>query len=90
MFKIWGRTVKNNKFISEYTACIDDDTLTRTQKVYKALEMICHELDLAVPIWLPVNQKDFIRHSKTRFRQDSFIEEIDFDYLDFQLIEEDF
>lgn len=90
MFRVWGRTVKNNKYIDEYTACIDDASLTRTKKVYKALEMICYELNLAVPIWLPLNQKDFILHSRTRFSQDSFIEEIDFDYLDFQLIEEDY
>jgi hypothetical protein len=88
MFKVWGRTVKDGKFINEYTACIEDETLTRTQKVYKALGMICYELDLAVPIWLPVNKRDFIKYSRTRFKRDSFIEEIDFDYLDFYLIEE--
>ena len=27
--------------------------------------------------------------AKTRFRQDSFVEEIDFDYLEIQVIEED-
>lgn len=90
MFKIWGRIVKDNKFIKDYTACIDDNSLTRTKKVYKSLEIICHELDLSVPIWLPINKNDFIMHSKTRFKQDNFIEEIEFDYLDFQLIEEDF
>ena len=90
MFKIWGRTVKNNKYIEEYTACVDDPSLNRTAKVYKALEMICYELNLAVPIWLPINKKDFIHHSRTRFTKDSFIEEIEFDYLDFQVIEEDY
>ena len=33
--------------------------------------------------------KDFKRHAKTRFTQDSFIEAIDFDYLEIQIIEED-
>ncbi len=33
--------------------------------------------------------KDFKRHSKTRFTKDSFIEHIDFDYLEIQVIEED-
>ena len=33
--------------------------------------------------------KFFKRHSKTRFRQDSFIEHIEFDYLEIQVIEED-
>ena len=88
MFKVWGRIVKNHKYTEEYTACVDDDTLNRTRKVYKALEIICNELNLAVPIWLPLNQKDFIKNSRTRFTQDSFVEEIDFDYLDFQVIDE--
>ena len=35
------------------------------------------------------NINDFRRHAKTRFRQDSFVEEIDFDYLEIQVIEED-
>ena len=29
------------------------------------------------------------KHSKTRFYQDNFIEQIDFDYLEIQVIEED-
>ena len=33
--------------------------------------------------------QEFKRHSKTRFYQDSFIEEIPFDYLELQVIEED-
>ena len=39
--------------------------------------------------WLPSNISDFKRHAKTRFTQDSFIEAIDFDYLEIQIIEED-
>jgi hypothetical protein len=88
-FEVWGRTIKKGKTISEYTACIDDDTMSRTKKVYKALEMICYELDLSVPMWFPVNQRDFIKYSRARFRKDNFIEEIDFDYLDFQITKED-
>ena len=33
--------------------------------------------------------RDFKKHSKTRFYQDNFIEQIDFDYLEIQVIEED-
>ena len=34
-------------------------------------------------------ERDFKKHSKTRFYQDNFIEQIDFDYLEIQVIEED-
>ena len=69
---------------------IDDHTEeTRTHKVFNALYEICLEFDLGKPIWLDSNIKEFQRTSKARFRQDSFIEEIDFDYLELQVIEED-
>ncbi|MGN0435399.1 MAG: hypothetical protein ACI4D8_02075 [Wujia sp.] len=90
MFRVWGRIIKANKLVADYTACIDDYTLTRTQKVYKALDEICYELNLSRPIWLQLNKKDFIRYSRTRFTQDSFIDDIDFDYLAFQVIEEEY
>ncbi|MBR3598773.1 MAG: hypothetical protein IKL53_02740 [Lachnospiraceae bacterium] len=90
MFRVWGKTIKNNKTTADHVACIEDYTLNRTKKVYMALEEICNKLDMAVPIWLDLNKKEFICHAKTRFTQDSFIETIEFDYLEFQVIEEDY
>ena len=54
-----------------------------------ALDEVCHQFDLGTPIWLDMNIADFKRHNKTRFTQDSFVESIDFDYLEIQIIEED-
>ena len=69
---------------------IEDDTPdTRTHKIFHALEKACHELDLAVPIWLDKNIEDFKRTSKCRCRKESFIEEVHFDFLEIQVIEED-
>ena len=45
--------------------------------------------DLGKPIWLEHNIAEFKRHAKARFYQDSFIEQIDFDFLEIQVIEED-
>ena len=87
MFRIWMKIIKDTHMIKDTTIEIDDPEETRTHKVYKALEEGCHRLDL--PIWLDLNKKDFIRHARTRFTADSFIEPIDFDYLDFHVIEED-
>lgn len=71
-------------------ACIGDgDTDTRTHKVFRALDEICARFDLGRPIWLDKNIADFKRHSKVRFTQDNFIENIQFDYLEIQVIEED-
>ena len=67
----------------------DDPTMTRTKKVFAALDEVCMAFDLSVPIWLDVNIADFKRTAKTRFRQDSFVDHIDFDFLEFHVIEED-
>lgn len=88
MFRIWGKIFQNNRLLKDTTICDDSDS-TRTQKVFRALEEICNEFDLGKPIWLDSNVRDFQLHAKTRFYQDSFIEEIPFDYLELHVIEED-
>ncbi len=65
------------------------DNDTRTHKVFSALDEACKTWDLSVPIWLDSNIKDFKRHSKARFSKDSFMEPIDFDFLEIHVIEED-
>ncbi|MBO5070999.1 MAG: hypothetical protein J6C37_11670, partial [Roseburia sp.] len=67
----------------------DESGETRTHKIFHALDQACHEFDLGKPIWLDANVNEFKRHAKTRFTQDSFIEHIDFDYLELHVIEED-
>ena len=89
MFRLWGKIWKSNHLVTDTVACDDDSSANRTRKVLHGLETICHELDLPVPIWLDQNIAEFQRVSKTRFRQDSFIEEVPFDYLEIQVIEED-
>ena len=67
------------------------DVLLKVIKCYKALLLnwICEEFDLSNPIWLDSNINEFKRIARTRFYADSFVESIDFDYLDFYVIEED-
>ena len=86
--RFWAKIWKNNHLKRDHTLEISGGE-SRTIKIFHALEECCAALNLPVPIWLGNNVKDFQRIAKTRFRQDSFIEEIDFDYLEFQVIEED-
>lgn len=88
MFRLWGKIWKSNHLIKDTVVCDDSDD-TRTHKIFRGLEEICYEFDLENPIWLDSTITDFKRHSKTRFYQDSFIEQIEFDYLEIQVIEED-
>ena len=88
MFRVWGKLFKDNRMIKDLTVC-DDSQDTRTHKVLHALDEMCYAFDLSKPIWLDSNVREFQRHAKTRFRQDSFVDEVDFDFLEFQVIEED-
>ena len=85
--RIWAKEFKDNRMLRDITI-EDHSSLTRTKKVFAALVEVCHEFDLSRPIWLDVNINEFKRTSKTRFTADSFIDHIDFDFLEFQIIEE--
>ena len=87
--RIWAKTFENNHMLCDIVIVNDDPSMTRTKKVFAALEEVCMAFDLSVPIWLDANIADFKRNAKTRFRQDSFVDHIDFDFLEFHVIEED-
>jgi len=88
MFRLWAKEFKDNRMIKDTLICDISDN-TRTQKIFSALDSICSEFDLGKPIWLDSTVSNFQKHSKTRFSQDSFIEDINFDYLEIHIIEED-
>lgn len=88
MFRLWGKLFKDNRLLQDTVIC-DDTKNTRTKKIFAALESLCYEFDLQKPIWLDANISEFQKVSKTRFYQDSFIETIEFDYLEIHVIEED-
>ena len=85
--KLWGKIWKDSHLVRDAVA-EDWESDTRTHRVFRSLELLCEQFDLGKPIWLDANIREFQRHNKTRFRQDSFIEEIDFDYLEILVLEE--
>lgn len=87
MFRLWGKIWKDNHMLRDMVY-EEESGDTRTHKIFRGLEEICHEFDLSKPIWLDATVAQFKRHSKARFYQDSFIDEIDFDYLEIQVLEE--
>ena len=88
MFRLWAKIFKNTKMIKDLTV-EDPSTDTRTHKVFASIDKICSEFDLGKPLWLDKNIAEFKRFSKTRFSSDNFIEDIDFDYLEIHVIDED-
>lgn len=88
MFRLWAKIFKDNHLLQD-TVIIDDSADTRTHKIFRALDDVCYQFDLGKPIWLDATIAEFKRHDKARFTQDNFIEGIEFDYLEIQVIEED-
>lgn len=85
--RIWFKQWKSNRMMKDKV--IEDETNeTRTHKVFNAVTDICGEWDLSKPIWLDSNVQEFQSLAKTRFYQDHFIDQIDFDYLEIHVIEE--
>ena len=76
MFRLWGKEFKENRLLRDTVIC--DETT----------DAICYEFDLSKPIWLDTTIADFKRHAKARFYQDNFVDSIDFDYLEIEVIEE--
>ena len=88
MFRMWAKVFKDNHLLKDTVICNESGD-TRTHKVFQALDEICYEFDLGKPIWLDATIAEFKRQAKARFTQDNFIEQIEFDYLEIHVIEED-
>lgn len=88
MFRLWARIFKNNRMLKDTVVC-DSSQDTRTHKVFLNQTHNKPFQARGKPIWLDATINEFKRHDKARFREDNFIEAIDFDYLEIQVIEED-
>ncbi|MBQ9990515.1 MAG: hypothetical protein IJP31_06195 [Lachnospiraceae bacterium] len=86
--RIWFKVFKDNHLLMD-TTIENNSADTRTHKVFQAVEECCYAFNLSKPIWLESTIKDFKRHARARFTADAFMEEVDFDYLEIHVIEED-
>ena len=89
MFRLWAKIWKENHLLKDIVIENSEPSLNRTRKVFAAIDSICYEFDLSKPFWLDSTIREFKEHDKARFSQDNFMDEIDFDFLEIQVIEED-
>ena len=90
MFELYVKEVKKGKRLRDFTVVDSREGINRTRKILDSLEKACYSLDIAVPIWLKSNENEFKKYSMTRFNQDSFIDEVPFDFLEIKVVEEDY
>lgn len=79
----------SGKMVKNMTIENSDSSLNRTKKIFNSIDEICYAYDLSKPIWLDKNIREFKKNSRTRFTKDNFVDEIEFDSMDIEVIEED-
>lgn len=89
MFRLWGKIIKNNRFLADHVFELKAPEMPRADKVAQGLEALCYHFDIQKPMWFSDNDKDYGQFGKTRFNQHHFIESIDFDYFEIEIIEDD-
>ena len=89
MFRLWAKEFKDNRLLKDITISDMAEDKSRTKKVFDAVDEVCYEFDLSRPVWLEKNINEFKRRDKTRFDKDNFIESVEFDFIEIQVIEED-
>lgn len=87
MFRLWGKIYKNNRIVSDYIFELNTNGLNQQEKINQGLEALCYHFDLQIPMWFSSNDNDFEVVGKTRFTEHHFIETIDFDFLEIEIIE---
>ncbi|MDE6474433.1 MAG: hypothetical protein K2L70_04975 [Clostridia bacterium] len=77
--KIWARLVTDDKIQKDI---LYNSPLKMSRANYEAwLRDICHQLDVPNPVLLDHHFKNFVNFHNTKFRQDDFVETLDYDML---------
>lgn len=87
MIRLWGKIIKENRMIlNEVVMC--NENIEYQQELKKCISELCYKFDISKPYWLQNNLEEFNKFKKTSFKQDNFIEEIDFDRFEIIVLEE--
>lgn len=87
MYKLWAKKIKSNKIIDSIVVKNKED-ISLEQKRDKCLKEICKKLDISVPVWLKKHDFEFSQFKYVIFYSQDFIDEIDFDKLEIELIDD--
>ena len=78
---LWVKTIRNHRIDRQVTIpCTREDPR-------EALLQACHDLDLAEPVWLDKNQREWEEFGSTRFLPDAFVEQVAFQRLEIEYID---
>ena len=84
--RVWGTLHKNNKIIKSKTAV--SENAESSCAFLECLEQIYHDLDLSEPLWISKHQRDIANFRHVKFFPDDFIDPVNFDWLEIEIIDE--
>lgn len=87
MDRFWAKIIKNNRTIE---SCDVEglENYSSEKNMKYCLEIICDKYDLSIPIILPKHDREWDEFKKLTFYKEDFIDEIDFDKFEFEIIKE--
>ena len=78
MTRLWARIIQRHRIARQATVeCAFEEA-------QDALTEICHELDIARPLWLRKHENEFTEFRHTAFLPEHFMEEVRFDRLEIE------
>ncbi len=79
MVRIWAKVMKKDKIIKQ---CVfEKEGITDYSLFFDYLRDICEKLDIATPVLIKTHLFNYAKYNVVRFKQDDFVEPIDFDKL---------
>lgn len=83
MPRLWARIMKKHRIARQATAeCA-------WEGVEDALTELCREFDIPRPLWLNKHYREFDDFRRTQFLPEHFMEDVSFDRLEIEFLEDD-
>ena len=83
MPRLWARIIRKHRIERQGTYDC------RYEDVEEALTELCHEFDIPRPIWLDKHRREYEEFRRTRFLPEHFMEEVPFQRLEIEYLDDD-
>lgn len=79
MIRIWAKVMKKDRILSQFM--LEKTETMDYSEFYGYLREICEALDVPTPVLIKTHLFNYAKYNCVRFKQDDFVEKIDFDKL---------
>ena len=83
MSRLWAKIIRKHRIERQGTA------QCAISEVEEALTQLCHEFDIPRPLWLDKHYREFNEFRRTHFLPEHFMEEVPFQRLEIEFLEDD-